>query len=71
MTGIFRILFFILLGYILIKSFKLIKSIFTSVNSRDEGKKVYETKRHGSKIDRKDVIDAQFEEIDVKDKSST
>ena len=71
MTGIFRILFFILLGYILIKSFKLIKSLFTSVNSRDEEKKVYETKRQGSKIDRKDVIDAQFEEIDVKDKSST
>jgi sortase (surface protein transpeptidase) len=71
MTGILRILIFILFGYIIIKSIKYFVSIFTAVKESKEEKKVYETARSKSKIDKKDVIDAQFEEIDVKEDQSS
>ena len=69
MTGFFRILLFILIGYIIVKSFKFFKSIFNSISAKNEENKVHNSQSK-VKIDRKDVIDAQFEEIDTKDKSS-
>lgn len=70
MTGLFRILLFILLGYILVKTFRFIISVFTSVHSKREDDRVKETTAKGSKINKKDVIEAEFEEID-ESKSST
>lgn len=70
MTGFFRILFFIFVGYILVKGFRFLVTIFTSVRAKPEEEKVHEAKRAKTKIDKKDIIDAQFEEIDVKDSQS-
>jgi hypothetical protein len=63
---LFRILFFAFLGYIVIKSVRFLINIFTAVKSGKSEEKVYGTSKPKSKIDKKDVIDAQFEEIDVK-----
>ena len=71
MTGFFRIIFFIFVGYILVKAFRFIVTIFTSVKGKPNEEKIYETKRAETKIDKKDIIDAQFEEIDVKDSQSS
>ena len=71
MTGIFRIIFFIFIGYILVKSFRFLLVIFKSVTAKPEGEKIYETKKANTKIDKKDIIDAQFEEIDVKENTSS
>jgi len=71
MPGLFRIILFFLLGYIIIKSFRFFKSIFASINSRKQEERVYETSHQKTKINKKDVIDAQFEEIDEKDNSTS
>lgn len=64
---IFRIIFFVFLGYILVKTFRYLTSIFKAVNPKSEGERVYEADNK-VKIDEKDVIEAQFEEIDEKEK---
>jgi hypothetical protein len=66
-----RIILFVFLGYILVKTFKFLKSLFTIMNRKKEDDKIYDTSAQKSKIDKKDVIDAQFEEIEVKDDSSS
>jgi hypothetical protein len=66
-----RIILFVFLGYILVKTFKFLKSLYTIMNSKKEEDKIYDTSAQKSKIDKKDVIDAQFEEIEVKDDSSS
>jgi len=71
MTGLLRILFFILIGYLLVKTVKFIKSVLKSVKTQREEERVRETSRSKSKIDKKDVIEAQFEEIEVKDNSES
>ena len=71
MPGLFRIILFFLLGYIIVKSFKFFKSIFASINSKKQEDRVYESSHQKSKIDKKDVIDAQFEEIEDKDNSTS
>ena len=68
---IFRIIFFILLGYIFIKVFRFVVSIFTSVKAHKQEDRVRETTYSKSKIDKKDVIEAKFEEIETKDDSSS
>lgn len=69
--GIFRIIFFIFIGYILVKAFRFLFLIYKSVTSKPEEEKIYEAKRADTKINKKDIIDAQFEEIDVKENSSS
>ena len=64
-----KILSFILLGYIVFKFIKFFKSLFT-IKNEDGQQKVYTNGKSKSKIDKNDVIDAQFEEIEIKDKSS-
>lgn len=67
---LFRLLLFVLLGYIIVKSVRFLINIFTAVKAGKEGEKVYTTSKTKSKIDKKDVIDAEFEEIDTKSKNS-
>ncbi len=67
---LFRLLLFALLGYILVKSVRFLINIFTAVKAGKKEEKVYTTSNTKSKIDKKDVIDAEFEEIDIKSKNS-
>jgi hypothetical protein len=67
---LFRLLLFALLGYILVKSIRFLINIFTAVKAGKKEEKVYTTSNTKSKIDKKDVIDAEFEEIDIKSKNS-
>lgn len=71
MPGLFRIILFFLLGYIIVKSFKFFKAIFASVKAQKQEDRVYESSNPKSKIDKKDVIDAQFEDIEEKDNSTS
>ena len=70
MTGVLRILVFILFGYIIYKAVKFVFSVFTSVSSSKAEEKVKQGAENNSKIDKKDVIEAQFEEIDDKEDPS-
>lgn len=69
--GIFRIIFFIFIGYILVKAFRFLFLIYKSVTAKPDEEMIYEAKRAKTKIDKKDIIDAQFEEIDVKKNTSS
>ncbi len=69
--GIFRFIFFVLLGYIIIKSFRFLMKIFFKGVSTSEKQKVYEPSHSKNKIDKKDVIDAKFEEIEVNKESKS
>ncbi|PID57645.1 MAG: hypothetical protein CR986_08665 [Ignavibacteriae bacterium] len=65
-----RILFFVLGIYLFYKLLTKIINMFTRTNFSQSAERVYnnstKTKSH---IDKKDIIDAQFEEIEVKEKS--
>lgn len=67
---LFRILLFAILGYILVKSVRFLINIFTAIKSVKQDEKVYTTSKTKTKIDKKDVIDAEFEEIDTKTPNS-
>ncbi|MCB9247506.1 MAG: hypothetical protein H6613_02690 [Ignavibacteriales bacterium] len=51
--GFFRLIFFIILGYIIIKTFKFIINMFTGISEAKKEQQVYETKNARSKIDKK------------------
>lgn len=70
MISLLRILVFILFGYILFKTIKYVISVYTSIRNQQQDGRVKESEKSSSKIDKKDVIDAHFEEIDDSDKSS-
>ena len=70
MTGLLRILVFFLFGYILFKTIKYVISVYTSIKDQQRDARVKESEKSSSKIDKKDVIDAHFEEIEDSDKSS-
>lgn len=66
-----RILYIILIGYLVYKAIQFFKKLFTITNSAETSQKVYGNTNVKTKIDKNDVIDAQFEEIEIKDKSSS
>ena len=66
-----KVIYVIIIGYILFKAYKFLKSIFTSISAQKEAEKVHGTSNKKTKIDKKDVIDAQFEEIDTKENNSS
>jgi hypothetical protein len=67
---LFKFILYAILGYIIIKSLRYLINIFTAVKAGKKEEKVYTTSNTKSKIDKKDVIDAEFEEIDIKSKNS-
>lgn len=66
----FKIIFFVFAGYLIFKAIKFFKIIFAVKKSAESSQRVYDAPVRKSKIDKKDVIDAQFEEIEIKDKSN-
>ena len=70
MTGLLRILVFFLFGYIIFKTIKYVISVYASIKEQQRDAQVKKADESSSKIDKKDVIDAHFEEIDDPDKSS-
>ncbi len=67
MTGLFRLIFYILIGYIFYKSYKAIVNILRNSTNKKSDSKIYENGKIRNKIDKNDVVDAQFEEIDEKE----
>lgn len=66
---LFRTLLFALGIYLFYKLIKFFSSMFSLNNQTQADQKVYNKNKTKSHIDKKDVIDAQFEEIEVKEKS--
>jgi len=66
-----KLILYIIFGYLFYKISKYVMKIFTKVESKKEEPKVHQTKGSNTKIDKKDVIDAKFEEIDGKESSSS
>ncbi|MBK8945933.1 MAG: hypothetical protein IPM32_11770 [Ignavibacteriae bacterium] len=71
MTGIFRLLFYILIGYIFYKSYKVIVNMFRNSSNRNSETNIFDKENVKSKINKKEVIDAEFEDINDKDNPPT
>ncbi|MBK7106212.1 MAG: hypothetical protein IPH62_13095 [Ignavibacteriae bacterium] len=67
MTGLFRLLFYILIGYIFYKSYKVIVNMFRNSSRKSSDENIFERENVKSRINKKDAVDAQFEEIDEKE----
>lgn len=65
--AIFYFLFYMFLGYILIKTFRYLKDVF--FGSPNSNTRVQDSQHKKSPIDNKDIIEADFEEIDEKNNS--
>lgn len=68
---IMAFIFYLIVGYLLFKLYKYFKVIDKSMNQYKKEPKVHQTKKTESKISDKDIIEAKFEEIDVKENSSS
>lgn len=66
--AIFYFIIYMFLGYILIKTFRYLKDIFFN-SSNTSKSRVQDSQRKKSPIDNKDIIEADFEEIDEKNNS--
>ena len=66
-----KLIYYMIVGYLLVKAYKYFKALFIGVKKSNEDPKVHQTKKSESKISEKDIIDAKFEEIDVKENTSS
>lgn len=66
-----NIILFLIFVYLAYKLANFIKRLFAANTPDKNSQKVYGSANSKTKIDKKDVIDAQFEEIDTKDKSTS
>ena len=67
MPGLFRLIFYFLIGYLIYKGYKILLHFLSGSGSKTD-QKVYTTEKNRKKINREDIIEAQFEDIDVKEK---
>jgi hypothetical protein len=65
-----NIVLFLIFVYLAYKLANFLKRLFASNANDETSQKVHGTANIRTKIDKKDVIDAQFEEIDINDKST-
>ena len=66
-----NIVLFLIFGYLAYKLASFLKRLFTTNTQNEPSQKVHRNGNSKTKIDKKDIIDAQFEEIEVKDKSAS
>ncbi|MCW8850322.1 MAG: hypothetical protein OQJ81_10130 [Melioribacteraceae bacterium] len=66
-----NIILFLIFGYLAYKLANFIKRLFAAHTTDEASQKVHGAANSKTKIDKKDVIDAQFEEIEIKDKSAS
>jgi hypothetical protein len=64
-------IFYLIAGYLLFKLYKYFKILDASINTNKKEPKVHQTTKSKRKINDKDIIDAKFEEIDVKENPSS
>lgn len=70
--GFIRIIIWALFFYIIFRLLRTIFKVFSSSPKNTSGKSnMNESKQKKSKIDKKDIIDAEFEEIKDKEKESS
>lgn len=66
-----KFIFLLFFGYLFYKTIHFLKGLFFNERSNNDYYKVNEPNRTRTKIDQKDVIDAQFEEIEINENSSS
>lgn len=66
-----RIILAFIFGYIIFKAIKMLSSVFFGKQNSEAPRNIYNESNSSSKIDKEDVIEAQFEEIEVKDNSAS
>ena len=71
MAGLVKLIFYIIIGYIFYKSYKVIVNSFRSTSNRNSGQDIFERENVKSKINKKEVIDAEFEDISDKENQPT
>lgn len=64
----FRFIFYVILGYFIIKILRYLMKIFSSSFTKEKTE-VHNNSRTTGKIDKKDIIEAKFEEIETKNDS--
>ena len=68
MPGLFRLILYFLIGYIIYKGYKILLQYLSSLSGNKSDQRVYGTENHKNKINKDDIIEAQFEDIDDKEK---
>ena len=63
MAGLVKLIFYIIIGYIFYKSYKVIVNSFKNSSNKNTRDDIFERENVRSKINKKEVIDAEFEEI--------
>ena len=71
MAGLVKLIFYIIIGYIFYKSYKVIVNSFRRTSNRNSGQDIFERENVKSKINKKEVIDAEFEDISDKENRPT
>ena len=68
MPGLFRLILYILIGYIIYKGYKILLHYLSGSSGSRPEQKVHGTENHKNKINKDDIIEAQFEDIDDEEK---
>jgi hypothetical protein len=67
-----RIILFIILGYLIVRFLRYLKNIFLNPNNQNNpAHDIREQKKEKIKINKDDIIDADFEELDSKKQDSS
>ncbi len=66
-----KLIYYMIVAYLIVKTYKYFKAMFIGVKKNNEEPKVYQPNNVKRKIDDKDIVDAKFEEIDVKENPSS
>ncbi len=66
----FRILLAFFFGYLIFKGIRFFRTVYTAVNKSRRPENVRETKAPAGRINKEDIIEAQFEEIEVNKNTS-
>jgi len=64
---LFRLILYIIIGYIIYKGYKILLHYLSGSSSKKSEQRVQGTGNHQNKINKDDIIEAQFEDIDDED----
>lgn len=66
-----RLIIAFIFGYIIYKAIQLFSRVYFTKQSSNSPGNIHQNKNNSTKIDKRDVIEAQFEEIDVNENPSS
>jgi hypothetical protein len=62
-----KVIFYFLIGYIIYKGYKILLSLLSNSSGKKSEQKVYGSENSSKKINKDDIIEAHFEDLDDKE----